>query len=405
MSWTAPSGPPPSPEYLAEDYGPTLLAIDCTLFGIATLTMILRMYVRVFMLKMFGIDDWLMLIAMALSITTTGLFIKVIALGLGRHFDPTGLAFPLANTPAFFKYVYVYAILIIFAYSFIKLSIGVFLLRLADRTRWRTFLIATLVFLVAFTIGSTMAIILQCIPVRAAYDLSLRPPLGNAKCYPITIFKNVGVFNSTVNIATDLLFALLPIPIVWKLQVNIQTKLGLSFCMALGLLATATAIYKTPMQYHFFDETDFTGNGSWYYIWQQVEMNVGITAANLPTLKPLFACFFTSLRTTLGSYGSRAGTSALATPYRSTGYMKHDEGDGEGEGEGQSFAMSCLSKKSTADKDWGRREGCSDESILREHGGAFEMRRGRERAPRERAGNGGIMRTTDVVITRGEERF
>jgi hypothetical protein len=77
------------------------------------------------------------------------------------------------------------------------------------------------------------------------------------------------VFNSSVNIATDLLFALLPIPIVWKLQVNIQTKLGLSFCMALGLLATATAIYKTPMQYHFFEETDFTGHGSWYYIWQQ----------------------------------------------------------------------------------------------------------------------------------------
>jgi hypothetical protein len=119
-----------------------------------------------------------MLIAMTLSVTTTALFIKVISLGLGRHFDPSGLAFPLANTPDFFKYVYVYAILIIFAYSFIKLSIGFFLLRLADRTRWRTFLIATLVFLVAFTIGSTMAIVFQCVPVRAAYDLSLKPPMG-----------------------------------------------------------------------------------------------------------------------------------------------------------------------------------------------------------------------------------
>lgn len=80
--------------------------------------------------------------------------------------------------PAFFKYLYVYAILIIFAYSFIKLSIGFFLLRLADRTHWRTFLIATLVFLVVFTLGSTMAIVFQCIPVQAAYDLSLRPPQG-----------------------------------------------------------------------------------------------------------------------------------------------------------------------------------------------------------------------------------
>ena len=35
-------------------------------------------------------------------------------------------------------------ILIVFAYSFIKLSIGFFLLRLADRTKWRTFLIGVL---------------------------------------------------------------------------------------------------------------------------------------------------------------------------------------------------------------------------------------------------------------------
>lgn len=119
-----------------------------------------------------------MLLSMFLSITITALFIKVVHLGLGRHFDPSGLAFPLENMPDYFKYLYVYAILIIFAYSFIKLSIGFFLLRLADRTRWRTFLIGTLAFLIAFTIGSTMAIIFQCIPVRAAYDLTLRPPTG-----------------------------------------------------------------------------------------------------------------------------------------------------------------------------------------------------------------------------------
>jgi hypothetical protein len=40
--------------------------------------------------------------------------------------------------------MYFYSIFIIAAYSFIKLSIGFFLLRLADRTRWRPFLIGML---------------------------------------------------------------------------------------------------------------------------------------------------------------------------------------------------------------------------------------------------------------------
>ena len=60
MSEMPPLGPPPPPGYFEEDYGPKLLAIDCTLFGIAAITMILRMYVRIFMLKMFGLDGVLL---------------------------------------------------------------------------------------------------------------------------------------------------------------------------------------------------------------------------------------------------------------------------------------------------------------------------------------------------------
>jgi hypothetical protein len=50
----------------------------------------------------------------------------------------------MENFLPFFKIMYFYSISIIFAYSFIKLSIGFFLLRLADRTRWRPFLICML---------------------------------------------------------------------------------------------------------------------------------------------------------------------------------------------------------------------------------------------------------------------
>jgi hypothetical protein len=129
----------------------------------------------------------------ALSSTTLGLFLKVIGLGLGKHAE----AFPLENIFPFFKVMYFYSIFIIAAYSFIKLSIGFFLLRLADRTKWRPFLIGMLgkltclnfegqatdkqiVFIGVFTIGSTFAIIFQCIPVQAGWDYTLRPPTGYA---------------------------------------------------------------------------------------------------------------------------------------------------------------------------------------------------------------------------------
>lgn len=128
-----------------------------------------------------------------ISIATLAMFLKVIDLGLGLHAE----AFPAENLYMFFKIMYIYSTLIIFGYSFIKLSIGFFLLRLADRTRWKPFLIGILgtrgyfdnemnansskVFLATFTLGSTFAIIFQCLPIQASWDFTLRPPTGSVR--------------------------------------------------------------------------------------------------------------------------------------------------------------------------------------------------------------------------------
>jgi hypothetical protein len=60
-------GGPPMPqrslEYLAENIAPRLLAVEGTLFAVAMTAVLMRFYVRIFMLKTFGWDDWMMLIA------------------------------------------------------------------------------------------------------------------------------------------------------------------------------------------------------------------------------------------------------------------------------------------------------------------------------------------------------
>lgn len=59
---------PPQPpsitlEYLNYNKGPIYLAIVATLVSIALLTFLLRVYTRTKLLHFFGIDDWLMLVA------------------------------------------------------------------------------------------------------------------------------------------------------------------------------------------------------------------------------------------------------------------------------------------------------------------------------------------------------
>ena len=48
--------PPPPQEYLQENLAPRMLAVNGTLFGLALLCVVLRVYVRAFMLKTFGVD-------------------------------------------------------------------------------------------------------------------------------------------------------------------------------------------------------------------------------------------------------------------------------------------------------------------------------------------------------------
>ena len=48
--------PPPSKAYLEESYAPKMLAVVGTLFGLAMISVLLRIYVRTTILKTFGVD-------------------------------------------------------------------------------------------------------------------------------------------------------------------------------------------------------------------------------------------------------------------------------------------------------------------------------------------------------------
>ncbi|KAG9230701.1 hypothetical protein BJ875DRAFT_519158, partial [Amylocarpus encephaloides] len=187
----------------------------------------------------------------------------------------------------------------------------------------------SLVFLVIFTLVSAFTIIFACLPVQASWDLTLAQ---TAKCYSKDTFTAIGLFNSSVNILTDVLFSCLPIPMVWNLQVNIRTKMSLIFILSLGMFACVAAIVKTVLQSQVYSTPNTTREDT-YFIWNSVELYVGITAASLPSLRPLFKNLLDSTK----ALRSRITTSENArTTKRHKYYMQED---------GPSIAMNTLSGK------------------------------------------------------------
>ncbi|KIW43898.1 uncharacterized protein PV06_04949 [Exophiala oligosperma] len=274
-----------TPQYKDESNAANLLAIHGTFCGVAVLSVLLRLYVRIFMLKSVGADDYLIVASAVISIGVLVCFAgEAGAGGLGRH----PALVDAKDWENFMHWRFFHSLIVMVGISLVKISIACFLRRFAPQKNYQRVLIGSIIFLVAFTISCAGTLIFNCgAKPQANWDFALRVN-GQAKCFSNTTFTNIGIFNSSINIATDVLFALLPIPIVWNLQTNMRTKITLIFILSLGLFACVASIVKTVYQANALMDPDWTFRDS-FFMWNNIEFNIGILAASLPALRPLFS--------------------------------------------------------------------------------------------------------------------
>ncbi|KAE8355042.1 hypothetical protein BDV28DRAFT_163656 [Aspergillus coremiiformis] len=291
-----PPPPPPPPDNPSDSRAPHILAIIGSLTGLSGLLVALRCYVRLRILRKFLSEDGVIIAALLCAFGVLACFVGESYHGIGR------LYISQEDYRVLTEYMFYHAILIVFGISLVKVSLAVFLLRFAPpKKTLKKFIIGMLVFLILFTIACIMSLILQCLPIRAAWDFSMR---ATAKCYSAKIYLSIGQFNSAVNIVTDFVFATLPVFMFYKLRINKRTRLSLMGILSLGYFACAAAIVKTVLQSRFLDEPNPFRNCQ-YLIWNCIELNVGIIAASFPTIKPLVKSILgTTLSFTSGARSS-----------------------------------------------------------------------------------------------------
>lgn len=143
------------------------------------------------------------------------------------------------------------------------------------------------------------------------------------------------------NILTDVLFAILPIPLIWKLQINKRTRITLIAVLSLGWFACAAATLKAVLQYTVPDDPDWTVHDS-FNVWNYIELTVGIVAASLPSLKPLFHWALHTVNAISSSGRTRSpGVHSVYVGARSLGYCNMSQ-DSKG------IQMQSINGKGTA---------------------------------------------------------
>lgn len=76
-----------------------------------------------------------------------------------------------------------------------------------------------------------MTVFFQCQPLAFTWG-----GVAEGKCMAPANLKFAAFFNSSVAVLTDVVFALLPIPILWNVQMNWRVKSALAAILSLGVL-------------------------------------------------------------------------------------------------------------------------------------------------------------------------
>ncbi|KAI1336239.1 hypothetical protein F5Y15DRAFT_208557 [Xylariaceae sp. FL0016] len=258
--------------------GPQLLIVDFTFLFISIVIVITRCFVRIFMVKRFGVDDWTMLAATVFFILYTTCSINGIHYGTGRHRDDLDPA-DYAQAKQFWWFCY-----LTYSWSMImsKMSIGLFLLRVAVKKMHIWIIYGALSITVITCLAFFFVTIFQCHPISFFWDDYTQ----NGKCLDGNIVVGLAYLYSICAIVTDFVFALLPAWIIWQLKMKARTKLALIPLMAMGCVASAAVIVRCAFLPKIADP-DFLWATTDIAIWSTVEEGLAISAGSLATLRPL----------------------------------------------------------------------------------------------------------------------
>ncbi|KAF9889690.1 hypothetical protein FE257_006996 [Aspergillus nanangensis] len=256
-----------------------ILGIQTALTALSVTVICLRLYVRMKIVRSSGSDDWTMTIAALCSIGGWILYVYKGCHGVGHHIqyiDP--LDSIKINQATFWQCIICSSAGI----AFLKISIALNLLRFSPARWYAISLWLSIGFVSAYSFMASMTFFLHCRPMKAHWDYQIE----GAKCYSVHLFIVFALINTSFNIFTDVLFATIPIPIVWNLQMRRRVRLYLIGVFSLGYIAVGMGVVKAVFQLAFATNMDASYDDSILF-WALAQFNTGIIAACVPSLRPL----------------------------------------------------------------------------------------------------------------------
>lgn len=199
--------------------------IPCIVLTIlATVTVLLRLYTRVYIIHAPGTDDAVILLSLLLSWAVCGLTAAMVAHGIGAYVWTSQLDLLPHNAKLVLAWNCVYVLLLYVT----KASVLMQYLRIfaGNGTRGLTYLL--LCCLLPPALYGIFGAIFLCRPVAKLWHVGLDGHCGSLRTYFLV--------TTSLNIVLDFCVLLLPLPKIWTLRLPRRQKIGLLLVFLLGFL-------------------------------------------------------------------------------------------------------------------------------------------------------------------------
>ncbi|KAH8911740.1 hypothetical protein BR93DRAFT_12679 [Coniochaeta sp. PMI_546] len=264
-----------------DDRSGQIIAVNVLFMVLCTVTVGLRVFCRGWIIRSFGVDDWLMLVTWLLFMSYLTTQLLGVRFGTGRH----RADLDADNNSRALMWWLACELFYISCTSVLKISVGFFLLRIAVNPKhiWtlRILLVSTAVFGLAYF----FMVVFQCSPVSSFWEQN---PRAEGHCIPEKALMTMTYTASCLNCVADWTFGILPAFIVWSLTMSLKNKILVAAILSFAAVGSSATIFRSTVLWTLMDGDDFLYATTDVAIWSTVEPGIGIAAASMATLRPLF---------------------------------------------------------------------------------------------------------------------
>ncbi|KZL88083.1 integral membrane protein [Colletotrichum incanum] len=260
-----------------ETVGPIWLGVSSSLVVLLLATTAFRLWAR-FGRRNLGWDDYTIALAAITATVRYAFGVMQLPHGNGRHrVYLSDHDYMMINMYGWWGQLFHFT-----SMAFLKVSLCLLVIRIQSNKPLRVLLYAVMFGSVIINFAVVIILVAECRPVGFWRG-------NGAQCWPNSIRIYAIWISIAYSVLSDLLCSFLPLTVVWKIKIPSQKKVMVTSLMSLGLVATAFGIVRA--QSLSVSEADLSWDFCITAIWSNLELFLGISAANLALSRAMYLYF------------------------------------------------------------------------------------------------------------------